>query len=54
MKAIVFAGCLALLGTLLGTKLAILVLVKKGYGQLIRDDGPASARINAEPPLWGA
>ena len=45
MKAIVFAGCLALLGMLLGTKLAILVLVKKGYGQLIRDDGPTSHHV---------
>ena len=35
MKTIVLAGGLALLGTLLGTKLAILVLVKKGYGQYL-------------------
>ena len=45
VKAIVFAGCLALLGTLLGTKLAIVILVKKGYGQLIRDDGPTSHHV---------
>lgn len=43
MKTIVFAGALAMLGTLLGTRLAIRVLVK-GYGQLIRDDGPTSPR----------
>jgi phospho-N-acetylmuramoyl-pentapeptide-transferase len=35
VKTIVIAGSLALLCTLLGTRLAILVLVKKGYGQLI-------------------
>ena len=45
MKAIVIAGGLALLATLLGTRLAILVLVRKGYGQLIRDDGPTSHHV---------
>ena len=49
MKAIVFAGCLALLGTLL----AILVLVKKGYGQLIRDDGPTSHHVKRGTPTMG-
>ena len=42
MLAILIAGGIALLGTLLGTRLAITVLVAKGYGQLIRDDGPTS------------
>ena len=40
MKTIVLAGGLALLGTLLGTKLAILILVRKGCGQLLREEGP--------------
>ena len=53
MKTIVFAGCLALLGTLLGTRLAILVLVKKGYGQLIRDDGPTSHHVKRGTPTRG-
>ncbi len=53
MKAIVFAGCLALLATLLGTRLAILVLVKKGYGQLIRDDGPTSHHVKRGTPTMG-
>ncbi|HET9778784.1 MAG TPA: phospho-N-acetylmuramoyl-pentapeptide-transferase, partial [Propionibacteriaceae bacterium] len=53
MKAIVFAGCIALLGTLLGTRLAILVLVKKGYGQLIRDDGPTSHHVKRGTPTMG-
>ena len=53
MKTIVFAGCLALLGTLLGTRLAILVLVKKGYGQLIRDDGPTSHHVKRGTPTMG-
>ena len=53
MKTIVFAGCIALLGTLLGTRLAIQVLVKKGYGQLIRDDGPTSHHVKRGTPTMG-
>jgi phospho-N-acetylmuramoyl-pentapeptide-transferase len=53
VKTIVFAGCLALLGTLLGTRLAIQVLVKKGYGQLIRDDGPTSHHVKRGTPTMG-
>ena len=53
MKTIVFAGGLALLGTLLGTRLAILILVKKGYGQLIRDDGPTSHHVKRGTPTMG-
>src|SRR3954453_2213434 len=51
--AIVFAGSLALLGTLLGTRLAIRILVKKGYGQLIRDDGPTSHHVKRGTPTMG-
>ena len=53
MKTIVFAGGLALLGTLLGTRLAIRFLVKKGYGQLIRDDGPTSHHVKRGTPTMG-
>jgi len=53
VKTIVFAGCLALLGTLLGTRLAIKVLVKRGYGQLIRDDGPTSHHTKRGTPTMG-
>jgi phospho-N-acetylmuramoyl-pentapeptide-transferase len=53
MKTIVFAGCLALLGTLFGTRLAIGILVKKGYGQLIRDDGPTSHHTKRGTPTMG-
>ena len=53
MKAIVFAGVFALLGTLLGTRLAIRVLVRKGYGQLIRDDGPTSHHVKRGTPTMG-
>ena len=53
MKTIVLAGGLALIATLLGTKLAILILVKKGYGQLIRDDGPTSHHVKRGTPTMG-
>jgi phospho-N-acetylmuramoyl-pentapeptide-transferase len=53
VKTIVFAGIIALLGTLLGTRLAIRWLVKKGYGQLIRDDGPTTHHTKRGTPTMG-
>ena len=53
MKAILFAGGFSLLGTLLGTRLAIRFLVAKGYGQLIRDDGPTSHHTKRGTPTMG-
>jgi len=53
VKAIVFAGGFALLGTLLGTRLAIVYLVRKGYGQLIRDDGPTTHHVKRGTPTMG-
>jgi len=53
VKTIVFAGVLALLGTLFGTRIAIRILVKKGYGQLIRDDGPTSHHVKRGTPTMG-
>jgi phospho-N-acetylmuramoyl-pentapeptide-transferase len=53
MLAILIAGAIALLGTLLGTRLAITVLVAKGYGQLIRDDGPTSHHTKRGTPTMG-
>jgi phospho-N-acetylmuramoyl-pentapeptide-transferase len=53
VKTIVLGGALALLGTLLGTRLAIRVLVRKGYGQLIRDDGPTSHHTKRGTPTMG-
>jgi phospho-N-acetylmuramoyl-pentapeptide-transferase len=53
LKTIVLAGSIALLGTLLGTRLAIRVLVKRGYGQLIRDDGPTSHHTKRGTPTMG-
>ena len=53
MKVVFLAGFLALLGTLLGTRVAITFLVKKGYGQLIRDDGPTSHHVKRGTPTMG-
>ena len=53
MLAILIAGAFALLGTLLGTRLAIRMLVAKNYGQLIRDDGPTSHHIKRGTPTMG-
>jgi len=53
MKAILLAGGFSLLGTLLGTRIAIRFLVAKGYGQLIRDDGPTSHHTKRGTPTMG-
>jgi phospho-N-acetylmuramoyl-pentapeptide-transferase len=53
MKAILLAGGLALIFTLLGTRVAIRILVRKGYGQLIRDDGPTTHHTKRGTPTMG-
>jgi phospho-N-acetylmuramoyl-pentapeptide-transferase len=53
MRALLIAGALGLVGTLAGTRWAISVLVKKGYGQLIRDDGPTSHHTKRGTPTMG-
>ena len=53
MRAILLSGGLALIISLLGTKVAISVLSKKGYGQEIRDDGPTSHHTKRGTPTMG-
>jgi len=53
MKAILLAGALALFLTLVGTRVAIRVLVAKGYGQPIRDDGPTTHHTKRGTPTMG-
>ena len=53
MRAILLGGGLALLGTLLGTRVAIQLLVSRGYGQLIRDDGPTTHHTKRGTPTMG-
>jgi phospho-N-acetylmuramoyl-pentapeptide-transferase len=53
LRAILLSGGLALVLTLLGTVLAIRLLVAKGYGQLIRDDGPTTHHTKRGTPTMG-
>lgn len=53
MRALLFAGGLGLLGTLLGTRWAISILARRGYGQLIRDDGPTAHHTKRGTPTMG-
>ena len=42
MKAVLLAAAIALVLSLLGTPLFMKFLVRRRYGQFIRDDGPTS------------
>jgi len=53
LRAILLAGGLALLFTMVGTRYAIRVLAAKGYGQLIRDDGPTTHHTKRGTPTMG-
>jgi phospho-N-acetylmuramoyl-pentapeptide-transferase len=53
MKAILLAGGLSLVFTLLGSRVAIRFLVAKGYGQLIREDGPTTHHTKRGTPTMG-
>jgi phospho-N-acetylmuramoyl-pentapeptide-transferase len=53
LRAILLAGGLSLLFTLVGTRYAIRVLATHGYGQLIRDDGPTTHHTKRGTPTMG-
>jgi phospho-N-acetylmuramoyl-pentapeptide-transferase len=53
MRAILFGGGLALLISLLGTRVAINRFTQWGYGQEIRDDGPTSHHTKRGTPTMG-
>ncbi|MBE7323228.1 phospho-N-acetylmuramoyl-pentapeptide-transferase [Nocardioides sp. Y6] len=53
MRAILFAGGLALVLSLLGTRVAITMLSRRGYGQEIREDGPTSHHTKRGTPTMG-
>ena len=53
MRAILFGGGIALLISLLGTRVAIDVLSKRGYGQEIREDGPTTHHTKRGTPTMG-
>lgn len=53
MKEILIAGGLALFFSLFGTPVLIKGLVRKGYGQFIRDDGPSTHHTKRGTPTMG-
>jgi phospho-N-acetylmuramoyl-pentapeptide-transferase len=53
VRAILLAGLVSLIVTLLGTRAAIALLVRRGYGQLIRDDGPTTHHTKRGTPTMG-
>jgi phospho-N-acetylmuramoyl-pentapeptide-transferase len=53
VKTILVASFVALLLSLLGTPLAIQAFRRRGYGQLIRDDGPQAHQTKRGTPTMG-
>ena len=53
MRAVLIAALVALIFALLGTPAAIRMLHRRGYGQLIRDDGPTSHHTKRGTPTMG-
>jgi len=53
MRAVLAAAGIALLLSLLGTPLFIRFLVRRSYGQFIRDDGPTSHHTKRGTPTMG-
>ena len=53
MKAVLIAALVSLVIALLGTPLFIKFLVRRGYGQFIRDDGPTSHHTKRGTPTMG-
>jgi phospho-N-acetylmuramoyl-pentapeptide-transferase len=53
VRAILLAGGLSLVLTIIGTRIAIRVFAARGYGQLIRDDGPTSHHTKRGTPTMG-
>jgi len=53
MKGILVAGALATFSSFLFTPILIRILARRGYGQIIRDDGPASHHTKRGTPTMG-
>ncbi len=53
MRQILIAAALSLLFSLFGTRGLIKILAKRGYGQIIRDDGPSSHHTKRGTPTMG-
>lgn len=53
MRQILVAGAIALAFALFGTKALIKILASRGYGQIIRDDGPSTHKTKHGTPTMG-
>jgi phospho-N-acetylmuramoyl-pentapeptide-transferase len=53
VKAVLLGAAVALIVSLFGTPMFIKLLVRKGYGQFIRDDGPTSHHTKRGTPTMG-
>ena len=53
VKGILAAGTISLIVSLFGTPFAIRLLRSRGYGQLIRDDGPTTHHTKRGTPTMG-
>uniref|UniRef100_UPI00404959F5 phospho-N-acetylmuramoyl-pentapeptide- transferase n=1 Tax=Candidatus Planktophila sp. TaxID=2175601 RepID=UPI00404959F5 len=53
MRQILISGAFALVFALFGTRILIRILEKKGFGQIIRDDGPSTHHIKHGTPTMG-
>jgi phospho-N-acetylmuramoyl-pentapeptide-transferase len=53
VKAVLLAAVISLVGALFGTPMFIKFLVRHGYGQFIRDDGPTSHHTKRGTPTMG-
>ena len=53
MRQVLLAASIGLIITLFGTPVAIKLLVRRNYGQLIRDDGPTSHHTKRGTPTMG-
>jgi phospho-N-acetylmuramoyl-pentapeptide-transferase len=53
VKGVLIAAAVSLLVALLGTPMFIRFLVKRGYGQFIRDDGPTTHHTKRGTPTMG-
>lgn len=53
MRAVLLSGGLAVLCSLLGTRIAIGQFIRHGFGQPIRDDGPTTHHVKRGTPTMG-
>jgi phospho-N-acetylmuramoyl-pentapeptide-transferase len=53
MRQILISGAVGLFFALFGTPVLIRLLAKRGYGQIIRDDGPSSHHTKRGTPTMG-